>query len=50
MTGRASSAIHRLNNNLGSSTIAKCEATGVQLSSPCLRTLTKMDRDQEYQK
>ena len=33
MEGRVSSAVHRVNNDPGTSTIKKCENSGIELSS-----------------
>ena len=43
MEGRVSSAIHRVDNDPGTSTIKKCENSEIELSS-----LTAADRDADY--
>ena len=48
MEGRGSSAIHRVNNDPGTSTIKKCENSGIELSSRTKRALTAADRDADY--
>lgn len=48
MEGRVSSAIHRVNNDPGTSTIKKCENSGIELSSRTKRALTAADRDADY--
>ena len=45
MEGRVSSAIHRVNNDPETSTIKKCENSGIELSSRTKRALTAADRD-----
>ena len=48
MEGRGSSAIHRANNYQGTSTIKKCEHSGIGLSSRTKRALTTAVRDADY--
>lgn len=48
MEGRGSSAIHRINNNPGTSAMKKCENAGVELSSRAKRALSALDRDADY--
>ena len=50
MEGRVSSAIHRVNNDPETSTIKKCENSGIELSSRTKRALTAADRDADYHK
>ncbi len=50
MIGRASSTIHRINNGPGTSTIAKCQHTGVELSARVRHSLHQMDKETEYHK
>ena len=45
MEGRVSSAIHRVNNDPETSTIKKCENSGIEFSSCTKRALTAADRD-----
>ena len=48
MDGRGSSAIHRVNNDAGTSTVKKCKNSGIELSSRIKRALTAADRDADY--
>ena len=48
MEGRGSSAIHRVNNDPGTSAIKKCEYSGIELSSRTKRALSAADRDSDY--
>ena len=48
MEGPVSSAIHRVNNDPETSTIKKCENSGIELSSRTKRALTAADRDADY--
>ena len=48
MEGRVSLAIHRVNNDPETSTIKKCENSGIELSSRTKRALTAADRDADY--
>jgi hypothetical protein len=48
--GRLSSTIHRLNNGLCNSAVEKLSCMGVTLSPKPLRSLKKMEQEQEYQK
>ena len=50
MEGRAYSAIHKLNNDPGTSTIQKCENSGVKLSARVKRSLISMDKKAEYER
>ena len=50
MEGRAHSAIHKLNNDPGTSTIQKCENSGVKLSARVKRSLISMDKEAEYER
>ena len=50
MEGRVSSAIHRVNNDPATSTIKKCENSGIELSSRTKRALAAADRDADYHK
>ena len=48
MEGRASSAIHRVNNDPGTSTVKKCESLGIELSTRTKRALRSIDVVAEY--
>ena len=48
--GRAHSAIHKLNNDPETSTIQKCENSGVKLSARVKRSLISMDKEAEYER
>ena len=48
MEGRASSAIHRINNDPGTSSIKKCESAGIELSTRAKRALRSFDVEAEY--
>ena len=48
MEGRASSAIHRVNNDPGTFAIKKCETSGIELSSRTKRALRSIDVCAEY--
>ena len=48
MEGRASSAIHRINNDPGTSSIKKCESAGIKLSTRAKRALRSFDVEAEY--
>ena len=50
MEGRAYSTIHKLNNDPGTSTIQKCENSGVKLSARVKRSLISMDKEAEYER
>ena len=48
MEGRVSLAIHRVNYDPETSTINKCENSGIELSSRTKRALTAANRDADY--
>lgn len=48
MEGRASSAIHRLNNDPGTSSLKKCEHAGIELSSRTKCALKSFDATADY--
>ena len=48
MEGRDSSAIHRVNNDPGTSTVKKCESLGIELSTRTKRALRSIDVVAEY--
>ena len=48
MEGRASSVILRINNDLGTSSIKKCESAGIELSTQAKRALQSFDVEAEY--
>ena len=48
MEGRASSAIHRINNDPGTSSIKECESAGIELSTRAKRALRSFDVEAEY--
>ena len=48
--GRAHSAVHRMNNGVGESTMSKIESVGGHLSPRAKRTLQQMQNEGEYQR
>ena len=48
MEGRASSAIYKINNDSGTSSIKKCESAGIELSTRAKRALRSFDVEEEY--